>query len=52
MSYLKIAGPWLDAGAKLEGGMGGDTPPPPKVRIIWFGRANHLGFGGAIKDFK
>jgi hypothetical protein len=30
MSYLKIAGPWLDAGAKLEGGMGGDTPPPPK----------------------
>ena len=34
-------------GAKLEGGVGGVTPPhPPEARlagqIIWIGRANHL----------
>jgi hypothetical protein len=27
-------------GAKLEGGIGGVTPP--KIRIIWIGRANPL----------
>ena len=37
----------LYTGAKLEGGIGGggDTPPP-KVRIIWIGRENHLDWPG------
>ena len=31
-------------GAKLEGGMGGVKPP--KIRIMWIGRASHLYWQG------
>ena len=44
--YMSSTG--AQPGAKLEGGCGGvwGGVTPPKVQIIWIGRANHLDWQG------
>jgi hypothetical protein len=46
--YMSGRGIMVPPGAKLEGGVGGVTPPKARLagQIIWIGRANHLDWQG------